>query len=83
MGRDYAGLFAPLLEVGEDHLAAGLRLFETVESLGAFDAVLAAAAIASGADALVSADRTLTSVPGVRVLDPAGPELVALLDPGT
>ncbi len=55
-GRDYAELLSPLLSVTVEHLQQGLALFERSEELGAFDAVLAAAAAASGATALVSAD---------------------------
>lgn len=56
LGRDYAELLAPLLSVERGHLAQGLDLFEQAERLGAFDAVLAAAAAGSGAAAVVSAD---------------------------
>ncbi len=54
--RDYLDLLAPLLVVGEDDLQDGLRLYARSERLGAFDAVLAAAASRADADALVSAD---------------------------
>ena len=60
-------------------LAVGLRLFEEHPTLGAFDAVLAAAAMLAGADALVSADRAFASVRGLAWMDPAGPELGDLL----
>lgn len=56
VGRDYAELLSPLLEVSRDHLRQGLDLFERSQWLGAFDAVLAAAAADSGASALVSTD---------------------------
>src|SRR5271170_4018251 len=55
-GRDYAELLSPLLGVTREHLERGLALFERIERLGAFDAVLAAAAASSGATALVSGD---------------------------
>jgi predicted nucleic acid-binding protein len=54
--RDYLDLLAPLLVVGEDDLQDELRLYARSERLGAFDAVLAAAASRADADALVSAD---------------------------
>ncbi len=54
--RDYLDLLAPLLVVGEDDLQDGLRLYARSDRLGAFDAVLAAAASRADADALVSAD---------------------------
>lgn len=56
LGRDYAETLSPLLEVDRDSLVSGLRIFEGTEGVGAFDAVLAAAALAAGATALVSAD---------------------------
>jgi predicted nucleic acid-binding protein len=42
-----------------------LALFERVDRLGAFDAVLAAAAASSGAAALVSADTAFADAGGV------------------
>ena len=74
IGRDYAELLSPLLSVTREHLLQGLALFERVGRLGAFDAVLAAAAGDSGATALVSADIAFAdaeSVPHV-VPDAAG-----------
>jgi predicted nucleic acid-binding protein len=41
----------------------------------AFDAVLAAVALARGAEALVSADRAFASVPGLTWIDPAAPDV--------
>jgi uncharacterized protein len=57
----------------ETELALGVRLFEEHPTLGAFDAVLAAAAMLSGADALVSADRAFAGIRGQTWMDPAGP----------
>lgn len=59
---DYLDLLAPLLIVGEDDLREGMRLFARGERLGAFDAVLAAAASRANADALVSADAAFAEV---------------------
>ena len=56
LGAAYAELMAPLMEVSRDHLDRGLDIFAAADGIGAFDAVLAAAAIAHGAKALVSAD---------------------------
>ena len=53
LARRYAELFAPLLTVDAEHLERGLRLFERHPELGAFDAVLAATAVAHDAVALV------------------------------
>lgn len=63
LGRDYAELLSPLLPVTTEQLRGGLGLFERLDRLGAFDAVLAAAAIGAGAGALVSADEDFASVP--------------------
>lgn len=65
LGRDYAELLSPLLPVDHESLREGLTLFERAEGLGAFDAVLAAAAISVGAAALVSADSDFSGVPGL------------------
>lgn len=80
LGRAFATLLSPLLQFSEEQLVAGLRLFEREEALGAFDAVLAAAAIATAADALVSADHAFEDVRGLRWVDLAGRELVTLLE---
>ena len=79
LGRAYATLLSPLLQPSEEHLAAGLRLYERNEAVGAFDAVLAAAAIATNADALVSADRSFDGIRGLRWVDLGGSGLEALL----
>lgn len=75
LARRYATLFAPLLTADADDLAAGLELFREHDQLGAFDAVLAAAAVRAEARALVSADRTFAVLDGredgIEVLDPA------------
>ena len=74
LARDYLDVLSPLLIVGEDDLREGLRLYSRGERLGAFDAVLAAAAGRSSAVAIVSADaafaeadvpHVLPDVPGV------------------
>jgi predicted nucleic acid-binding protein len=56
LGRDYADLLSPLLSPAGKHLHKGLSLFERIEGLGAFDAVLVAVAMDTGISALVSAD---------------------------
>lgn len=66
MAREYAELLAPLMLATPEHLERGLTIFERVVSLGAFDSVLAAAALSSSAERLVSADRafaTLSELP--------------------
>jgi len=79
LGRAYLTLLSPLLHPSEEDLVAGLRLFEREDSLGAFDAVLAASAIADGAEALVSADRSFAGVRGLRWVDLGGDDLAPLL----
>jgi uncharacterized protein len=60
--RRYVTLLAPLLAPTEGDLDAGLRLFQDQEGLDAFDAVLAATAIAHQAEALVSGDRAFAAL---------------------
>ena len=72
LAEGYADLLSPLLEVGEADLREGLRLFERSDTLGAFDAVLAAVALRAGATTLVSADRAFADVRGLRFADLAG-----------
>ena len=79
LGRDYAELLAPLLAVEHEQLERGLALFERVDGLGAFDAVLAAASIAAGATALVSADSGFADVPGLLHVVPDAAGVAALL----
>jgi len=64
LASDYAELLTPLLGVTAEDLRAGLGLFPRVEGLGAFDAVLAAAALGASA-ALVSADTAFAGVAGL------------------
>ena len=71
--RRFHTLFAPLLRPEDDDLDLGLDLFVHHEGLGAFGAVLAAAARRSGARALVMADRGFATVSGLRTLDPSAP----------
>ena len=69
-----------LLVTTPDDLDRGLELFEQYPALGAFDAVLAAVAMERRAQALVSADRAFASIPGLRLVDPATPAILRLLD---
>jgi predicted nucleic acid-binding protein len=70
LARRYVTLLTPLLVAGEHELDHGLKLFESQAELGAFDAVLAATALSHGADALVSADQSFASVPGLAHVAP-------------
>lgn len=71
LARSYADLLAPLLVVDHEDLAAGLDLYDRIDALGAFDAVLAATARRRGANALVSTDTAFARVADPHHLDPA------------
>jgi len=79
LGSAFADLLTPLLPVTADHLADGLRLFRDTQRLGAFDSVLASAALSRHAIALVSADAAFGDVRGLRHLVPDEPQVAALL----
>jgi len=79
LGRDYAELLSPLLTITADHLRRGLSLFERLADIGAFDAVLAAAARDMGASSLVSADRAFGEVPDLAHVVPDATGIGALL----
>ena len=70
LARDYVELLSPLLVVEEPDLCEGLRLLKDTAGIGAFDAVLAAAAHAAGADALVSAEAGFSAVANIRHVIP-------------
>lgn len=74
----YTDLLSPLVEIGEQELRDGLRLFEQHEGLDAADAVLAAAAMARQASALVSADRAFGAVPRLPFVQLDGLDVSAL-----
>lgn len=74
-----ADQLSPLLVVPESVLRNGLRLFGATTRLGSFDALLAAAALATGADALVSADTAFGEVPGLTHVAPTAAGVDALL----
>ncbi|MDQ3105783.1 MAG: type II toxin-antitoxin system VapC family toxin [Actinomycetota bacterium] len=78
-GLRFGDLLAPLLLVGSGTLREGLSLFGFSRRLGSFDAILAAAALASGADALVSGDAAFAEVPGLTHVVPSAPTVEALL----
>lgn len=62
-------MLSPLVNGSQDHVEPALALFERDEGLDSFDSFLAAAAIAAGSDALVSADRAFAGVDGLRFVD--------------
>jgi uncharacterized protein len=75
IGRGYAELLSPLVTAGRSALGRGLSIFERVPKLGAFDAVLAAAALETDADGLVSADTAFAEVPRLSFLELGSAEL--------
>ena len=79
LGNDYSDLLSPLLTITGEHLRQGLAIFEHAEQLGAFDAVLAAAALSAGAHALVSADGAFASVPSLHHVIPDEHSVTSLL----
>jgi predicted nucleic acid-binding protein len=79
LARRYVTLLTPLLVVGERELDDGLELFASQAELGAIDAVLAATALSYGADALVSADQSFASVPGLAHVAPGSDAFESLL----
>ncbi len=80
LARDYIELLSPLLIVEETDLREGLRLFDAGSGFGSFDAVLAAAAHAAGAEALVSADTGFSAITAIRHVVPNVDGVRALLD---
>jgi predicted nucleic acid-binding protein len=79
LARDYIELLSPLLVVEEADLREGLRLFEEGTGFGSFDAVLAAAARAAGAEALVSADTGFSGITAIRHVIPDADSIRDLL----
>lgn len=70
VATSYADLLGPLLRPTDADVRAGLTRFITDEALGAFDAVLVAAALsAEHVDTLVSADAGFRGIRGLDVVD--------------
>jgi len=69
LSRDFARACDPLLRVEADDLELGFALFARDDELDAFDSLLAAVAIRSGVDALVSADQAFAAVDGLTWMD--------------
>lgn len=82
LARAYVELLSPLLQLTPEHLWRGLSLFEDIDELGAFDAVLAAAALEAGASALVSADRAFAGVAGLTHTSPDRGGVAGILGTG-
>ncbi len=73
LARDWLDLLSPLLTITEDHARNAISLFERYPQVGAFDSFLAAVAIDSGAEALVSADASFSTIRELRHVSPAEP----------
>lgn len=80
LAEDFARLLSPLMVVDEDDLHDGLSLFGEHDGLGAFDAVLAAASMRRGADALVSADRAFGEIPHLAYVAPTDVQTTGLIE---
>ena len=79
LAGDYAELLSPLLVVAREQLDRGLSLFASVAGIGAFDAILAAAALTADATTLVSADRAFGRIDGFEHTFPDEQGISALL----
>jgi uncharacterized protein len=79
LAESYVQLLSPLLTVATDQLRHGLQLFERGERLGAFDAVLAAAASGAGAATIVSADAAFGELPDIAHVIPDSAGVAGLL----
>lgn len=79
---DLIDLLSPLIDVRESALRSGLRLFADARHLGAFDAVLAAAAAErspAGEAVVVSADRAFAELPEIEHVFPDADGVARLL----
>ena len=79
LGREYADLLGPLTPVSASDLRTGLALFESIDGLGAFGAVLAAATRSANVGTLVSADRAFAQVSGIDHVFPDASGVATLL----
>jgi predicted nucleic acid-binding protein len=79
VGTSFAELLTPLLPMPQSVMAHGLKIFDRTQELGVFDSFLAAAALGSGAEALVSADRGFASVSRLTHIAPRTAEFERLL----
>jgi len=73
----YLDLLSPLVQPDRAELIRGLELFERHNSLGSFDAVLAAIVLERDhMTCLMSADRAFATIDGLAHLDPGAPDFV-------
>lgn len=83
LSEAYATMLSPLLVVEEADLRTGLELFQRHPKLGSFDAVLVAAALSIGAEALVSADAGFSAVERLTHIVPDADGIQRLLGPSS
>lgn len=76
MAERFGGMLAPLAGAGDDDVGPAMRIFRETPGLGAYDAVLAAVALALRMP-LASADRAFAGIAELRVHDPADPGFLA------
>jgi uncharacterized protein len=79
LARYFAELLSPLVAVIGSDLQEALELFQRHERLGAFDALLAAAAVRAGAEGLVSGDAAFGEVAALQFIPLGSRELDELL----
>ena len=80
LGMSFADLLGPLVQPTVDDLGVGLDLFERQDSLGSFDAVLAAVVLhRPHLTGLMSTDRAFGDIEGLTHLDPSRPDFLSAL----
>jgi predicted nucleic acid-binding protein len=68
-----------VVPVAEAEAELAVALYARVDTLDAFDALLAAAALGAGVDAVMSADRAFDMVDDLERIDPLDSDAVAAL----
>lgn len=82
LGRAYLTLLRPLLDIPDAAVEDALSFLDQHASLGAFDAVLAAASLRAGCRAVVTVDRAFAQVDDLPVVFPDQAGVAALLPSG-
>ncbi|HEY7604925.1 MAG TPA: type II toxin-antitoxin system VapC family toxin [Gaiellaceae bacterium] len=80
LARQYADLLGPLVSTIAADVDKALQLFQRHHELGAFDALLAAAALRVEADALISGDAAFGKISALRFVGLGSPQLEKLFD---
>lgn len=79
LGWSYLTLLRPLLQVPDEAVEQALGMLGGDGALGAFDAILAAAALSGGCRAVVTADRAFAVLDDLRVVFPDESGVTSLL----